>query len=186
MGNSSRRHLLSEENKKRRARFPERACTAKFVEVLLRALIDPRADKANFFGRQRFRGDGGGTSTLTAGGASAAFGMRRGVAGFWCFTGFFTSTGRSGSASSGARTARLGGHSGLAVDTCDGDHNAALGAVASNENFAIFAALQDAFEGVEAEAALGTLFAMATAAGGVEQRLDVSGEGNALFGRSGR
>jgi len=72
------------------------------------------------------------------------------------------------------RTA-LGRHSGLIVDLSRSDDKCAVLAVAGDDDFAVFAALQDTFQIVEAQIAFGPLLAVAAQARSLEERLDVFG-----------
>ena len=113
---------------------------------LLRALINPRADNADFFGRQRLRR----RASLTWPALSATV--------FSALT----------SGSSGARTARgfrLGRHRRPRIDAGDGADHLALRAVSGHNDLPFLATFKDVLKGVEPQAAFGALFAVATHAG---------------------
>src|SRR4051812_45257967 len=101
---------------------------------LLRALIDPGADEADFFSGQRLRR----RAVALAAGSAGTFGVGRSFASLGRFTGFLAT---AGATSTGARTAGLGRHGRLGINACNRSHDIALGAVADNEDFAIFTAL---------------------------------------------
>lgn len=132
--------------------------TAAFL--LLCALIDPGADDADLFGCQRFWGrtesTGTARTTLTGRAWSAtiiatARAARR--------SGTISATGSARTA--GTAWATLGRHGCLVVDLSGGNDEDAVFAIARNDDFSVFAALEDAFEVVEAQIAFGPLLAVA-------------------------
>lgn len=153
---------------------------------LLRALINPRADEADLFSGQRLGGFL--ACFLAARTTGSRFAMRMSVAGLGRFTGFFAAATRCAGTALSARAALtgFGRHGRFGIDAGDGSDEGALGAIADDQNRAVFAALQYIFKGVETEIAFVALRAMAASAGRFKQRLDIGGKSDALLGRSRR
>ncbi len=74
----------------------------------------------------------------------------------------------------------------LGIDLSHRDHERTLCALAGNDHFAVLAALQDRFKAIEAQAAFLAFFAMATEAGGFEERPNIFRKSDPLLGGRGR
>src|SRR3954471_611423 len=135
------------------------------VRVLFRALVNPRANEAHLLGGQRLgHGAHGSAFRWPTGGWSLAIGRRR-----------IARPARCTGPAAGAWSTRLWGHGGFLIDAGNGQNERAFGAFAGDDDLAIFAAFEDAFEGIQAQFGFRLLVAMTTQARGLEDRLNIFG-----------
>lgn len=151
----------------------------------LGALVNPGAKQSDFIRGQILGRSKTARSTRTTTGAARA------AATGTCGTRLAFASGRapwtawaSGStATRSTRTATLSlrRHGVFRIQTGDRDHEGAFLAFASDDNLAVFAALQDSFEAIESEIGLLAFLTVATDAGSFEQGFDILGEGQSFF-----
>ena len=156
---------------------------------LLRALINPRADNANFFRRQRLRGWALARATGTAGTTTwRAILFFRATGGSGCAFRFLLAAGTTWPGTAGATPTRalLRRHGGIRVDAGDGFDNQAFRAVTHRQNFSLLATGERSFAGGQVQSSFRLLCAVAFDAGRIEDRLDVFVERQAGFRGGGR
>src|SRR6266516_6237704 len=132
---------------------------------LLRALVNPRTNQSDLFRRERLGWRSESTSTKSArttGAARAAFSARSTSGGIAATGSARRPIARSalptGSArptrSTGSARSALGWHGDLVVNLCDSGDEETLFAVARHHDFAVFPALEDRLQAVQAQIAL--------------------------------
>jgi hypothetical protein len=155
---------------------------AKPDSILLGALIDPGADKADLFRRERFRrwtksAWATGSARTTAAGPAGRRAAR--TTGPSRTTARTTRTTARTTRTTAARTrAEFGRHRDVIIHPSRRRNDQTLLTVSRNHHFAIFTTFKNGFQAVQAQVGLGFLWSVASEAGGFEHWPNILGVGD--------
>jgi hypothetical protein len=90
---------------------------------------------------------------------------------------------KSAAATAAAARAWFGRHGGFVIELGDSNHQEALLAFAGNQHGTVIAAFEGCFEGIQPQTTAVAFLAVATEAGGLEDRFDILRVGYARFVR---